>query len=60
MKKNYLNPEAEYVRMVVGPMMQIIEGSTFEGVGTGSGTSGDEDPEAAGKYRGEWGNLWKK
>ena len=59
MKKNYLEPKVEYVKLIVGPIMQIVQGSRFDGPGTGSGEAPDESPEIIGKNRGEWGNLWK-
>ena len=60
MKKNYLKPGAEYVKLVVGPIMQIVEGSTWTGTGTGDGEVGDESEELSNRRKGEWGNLWKK
>lgn len=58
-KKVYLTPKAENVELIVGPIMNIIEGSKTE-VGTGDGTTGGEGDyiEPAGKNRGDWGNLW--
>ena len=47
MKKNYLEPETEYVKLVVGPIMQIVEASTWTGTGTG-GTTCLCGPSAAG------------
>lgn len=57
-KKVYLTPKAENVVLIAGPIMNIVEGSNTQ-TGTGSGSSGDEDPEVATPSRGEWGNLWK-
>ena len=58
MKKNYSTPTTEEVQLLTNAsLMNIVEGSTT-GAGTGSGSAGDEDPEVAGKSRGEWGNLW--
>lgn len=60
MKKNYLEPETEYIKLVVGPIMQIVEASTWTGTGTGDGEVGDETEELSNRRNGEWGNLWKK
>ena len=57
-KKVYLTPKAENVELIVGPIMNIIEGSKTE-VGTGDGTTGGDYIEPAGRNRGEWGSLWK-
>ena len=59
MKKSYKTPVIKEVQMLTDvTLMNILVGSTT-GVGTGSGSAGDEDPEVAGASRGEWGNLWK-
>ena len=59
MKKIYKTPAADEVQLLTNAkLMNILEGSTT-GAGTGSGSSGDEDPEIVGSHRGEWGNLWK-
>lgn len=60
MKKNYLKPGADYVKLVVGPIMQFVEASTWTGAGTGDGEVGDETEELSNGRNGEWGNLWKK
>ena len=58
MKKNYQTPSTEEVQLLTNAsLMNIVEGSTT-GAGTGEGSAGDEDPEVAGKSRGEWGDLW--
>ncbi|MBO7193210.1 MAG: hypothetical protein J6V47_02880 [Bacteroidaceae bacterium] len=57
-EKKYLAPETLEVELLTkASLMNIVVGSTT-GAGTGSGSAGDEDPEVAGKHRGEWGNLW--
>lgn len=60
MKKNYLEPEAEYVKLVVGPIMQFVESSTWTGAGTGDDEVGDDTEELSNRRKGVWGNLWKK
>lgn len=58
MKKKYQAPETLEVELLTkASLMNIVVGSTTS-AGTGSGSAGDEDPEVAGKHRGEWGNLW--
>ena len=58
MKKNYQTPATQEVELLTNAsLMNIVEGSTT-GAGTDEGSAGDEDPEVAGKSRGEWGNLW--
>lgn len=57
MKKSYLTPESTEINLISEPIMNIVSGETGS-AGTGSGSAGDEDPEVAGKHRGEWGNLW--
>lgn len=58
MKKKYQAPETLEVELLTkASLMNIVVGSTTN-AGTGSGSAGDEDPEVAGKHRGEWGNLW--
>lgn len=58
MKKKYQAPETLEVELLTeASLMNIVVGSST-GAGTGSGSAGDEDPEVAGKRRGEWGNLW--
>jgi hypothetical protein len=58
MKKTYRTPVTHEVELLTNvSLMNIVEGSTT-GAGTGEGSAGDEDPEVAGKSRGEWGNLW--
>ena len=58
MKKNYQTPSTQEVELLTNAsLMNIVEGSTT-GAGTGEGSAGDEDPEVAGKSRGECGNLW--
>ena len=58
MKKNYVSPETAELKLVCEPVMNVVSGETT-GAGTGEGSAGDEDPEVAGKSRGEWGNLWQ-
>ncbi len=58
MKKSYLTPESTEINLISEPIMNIVSGETGS-AGTGSGSAGDEDPEVAGKHRGEWGSLWK-
>ena len=59
MRKNYQTPATQEVELLTNAsLMNIVEGSTT-GAGTGEGSAGDEDPEVAGKSRGEWGNLWQ-
>ena len=59
MKKNYQTPATEEVQLLTNAsLMQMLEASAITGPGTGSGSAGDEDPECAGKGRGQWGNLW--
>lgn len=59
MKKRYYPPQAGFVKLVAGPIMNIIVASRIE-IGTGGGSAGDDTPELAPKPRGEWGNLWKR
>lgn len=59
MKKKYSAPQAENVKLVVGPIMNIVEGSSSE-IGSGDGgEDGSATPDIARFRRGEWGNLWK-
>lgn len=58
MRKKYVSPNSMEIKLMIEPIMNIT--STEQGsAGTGSGSAGDEDPEVAGKHRGNWGNLWK-
>ena len=50
MKKDYLKPEAISVNMEIES--NILEGSI--------GVSDEPEISAAGKHRGEWGNVWGK
>jgi hypothetical protein len=56
-KKDYVAPQANACNVECESSILVISGSNE--VGTTPGVE-DEDPNAVGRYNGEWGNLWKK
>lgn len=51
MKKDYMHPQAEEVKVVAESILALS---------TGDGQQGSETPEATNDRRGTWGDVWGK
>jgi len=59
MKKDYLKPESNVVEISIDAIMQITSDGNQSSI-PGTDDKIDEDDAAAGRNRGEWGNVWGK
>ena len=59
MSKQYIAPVVKVVEIETPQLMLTLSGE-LDGVGTGSGSAGNDTPDLANKRRGRWGNLWEE